>query len=192
MMAKVKVPWLRVIDASGCERLRCGHLEVVLAPPERPPFAVAARVVEEDTWLILSAAVAVTEPPDHPLRMLTELLELRPAPPGSVVVREAAPLQLLAVVHDLDRTPSCCSVWVAEALTTACREASARGLSSLALPLLGAGHGLLSAADSAAVLGPALAAAPHGSLRRIWLVVNEELREEVLESLAGAGARSGG
>ena len=189
MTGAATVPWLRIIDSAGRERLRCGHLEVVLAPSDRPPFAVAGRVVEEDTWLILSAAVEVHEPPDHPLRLLTELLELRPAPPGSVVVRETSPLQLLAVVHDLDRAPSCRQAWVAGALSAAIAEAVARGLTSLELPLLGHGHGVLSAAESAAVLAPALAAAPHGGLRRIWLVVPDEQREEVLAVLPGAAAR---
>lgn len=176
-------PWLRIIDESGEEQLRCGHLEVVPAAAERPPFPVAATIVEEDTWLVLSASPAVREPGEHPLRLLTDLLRALPAPPGSVVVREGEPLRLLAVIHDLDREPSCRPEWIVQALGAACREAAARGLTSLALPLLGSIHSVLSAPQSAAILATALAAAPHGGLRRIWLVVPERERQRVLGAL---------
>jgi len=179
-------PWLRVIDESGEESLRCGHLEVVLASEAHPPFPVAARIVEEDTWLILSASVTVRESPGHPPRLLTELQETLPALLGSVVVREKNSLQLLAVIHDLDRHPSCSPESISRALSAACREAAARGLTSIALPLLGNGHSIFSPVESAAVLATALAAAPHGGLRRIWLVVPEAVRQEVLAVLLAA------
>ncbi len=180
-------PWLRVIDESGAEHLRCGHLEVTLASEAHPPFPVAARIVEEDTWLILSASVTVRESSEHPLRLLTELQEAQPAVLGSVIVREEDDLlQLLAVIHDLDRHPSCCPESIALAVSAACREAATRGLTSIALPLLGSGHGVLSPGESAAVLATSLAAAPHAGLRRIWLVVPEAVRQEVLATLLAA------
>lgn len=180
-------PWLRVIDESGVERLRCGHLEVVLAPENQPPFPVAARIVEEDTWLILSASVTIRDSPDHPLRLLTNLLDVRPVSLGSVVVREDDPLQLLAVIHDFDRHPFCHPESIIQALSEACREAADRGLASIALPLLGNGHGGFSAVQSASVLARALAAAPHGGLRRVWMVVPDGVRQKVLKALLATG-----
>jgi hypothetical protein len=178
-------PWLRILGPGREIILRCGHLPVVVAPATRPPFPVAAQIVEEDTWQVLSAAVVVREPPEHPLRLLAELGGAHPLPPGSVVVREGEPMQLLAVIHDLDQVPSCRPAWLAQALNEVLREGARRGLTSLALPLLGSVHGVLSPLQSAAILGAVLPATAHGGLRRIWLVVPDGEREAVLEVLTG-------
>jgi hypothetical protein len=184
-------PWLRILGAGREVTLRCGHLPVVVAPATRPPFPVAAQIVEEDTWLVLSASIAVREPREHPLRLLTELSGAHPLPPGSVVVREGEPMQLLAVIHDLDQVPSCRPEWLAQALNGVLREAAKRGLTSLALPLLGSIHGVLSPLQSAAILASVLPETEHGGLRRIWLVVPDGDREEVLEVLTGNASSEG-
>lgn len=146
----------------------CG-VRIVVAPPDAPPFLVEAEVLEEDTFLVLSASPAVIEPPGHPLRVLHAAHEAEPVPPGSVVVRTGHPLRLLAVVHDLARDPTWRPEWVETALVTALREARDRGVRALATPVLGAGHGRMPAEAFASMLRRALARQGPSNLRRIWL-----------------------
>lgn len=114
---------------------------------DEPPFEPEAVVREVDTWLVLSAAPDLVEPPDggapDPADLLRGADAYEPRTPGSVVVREGTFLELLAVVHDLDREPSCRPEWVDEALERVMEELHARGAGSVALPVLGAVHGTL-------------------------------------------------
>ena len=64
--------------------------------------------------------------------------------PGTVIARGSNPIHFLAVVHDLDQTPTVREEWVAKALEQIIREVNARDIRSLAVPLLGGVHGSLS------------------------------------------------
>ena len=59
-------PNLRLVPGGRDRRLE-GVL-VTVAPAARPPFAVAAVAVEDDTFSVLAADPAVREPADHPIR----------------------------------------------------------------------------------------------------------------------------
>ena len=76
-------------------------MNIVAAAPERQPFPIDARVEEEDTYLVLSAAAVLSEPSAHPLRVLHEAHSAQPHPPGAVLVRAGVPLRLLAVTWSL-------------------------------------------------------------------------------------------
>ena len=161
---------------------------MVVAPPEEPPFAVAATVVEEDTWLVPSAEQEIKPPADHPLRIMTELLEAEPLEPGSVVVVSKAPLLLLAVVYDLGKEPICRPEWVASALGEVFRIAEERNISTLALPLLGVRHGRLLVTVFVDIFTNSIRETPLRHLRKVWLSMEVELTREV-RSLLEAYAR---
>lgn len=115
-------PRLRLIPGGRSSRLVIGSVDIVVAPENKPPFKTDARAYEEDTFLVLSAPVDFTEPPVSLTRLLTELRKIKPEKPGSVLVRGKSPLQLLAVVHDLNQEPSWRENWVAKALEAVFRE----------------------------------------------------------------------
>ncbi|MGB6363143.1 MAG: hypothetical protein WBG64_10790, partial [Thermoanaerobaculia bacterium] len=73
-----------------------GGVRLVAAPAAQPPFPVDAVVVEEDTYLVLSAETDLRIPGEHPLRVMTAAHELEPELPGSVLVRSGQPLELAA------------------------------------------------------------------------------------------------
>ncbi len=139
-----------------------------------PEPGVEALVVEEDTYLVLSAAPEVREPRGSRLRTFHEAYATHAAAPGSVVVREGSPVRLLAVVHDLSREPSWTEEWVAEAVAAALREAEARGVRSLALWPLGRVHGALPRETLVSLLRTALESGTRRQLARICLVVPED------------------
>lgn len=142
---------------------------VVVAPRSRPPFAVDALVLEEDTWLALSAAPLVREPAEHPIRTMTAAWEAEPAEPGSIRMRSGRPLRILAVVHDLSLDPSWRVEWIDAALRRAFAEARRRGLGAVGVEPLGAVHGRFPEPEFDALLDRTLRAEAEQP-RAVWRI----------------------
>lgn len=149
------------------------------------PFALEAVVREDDTYNVLSAE-PWPRPQSRPLEpSLAEAVEAEPAPPGGVVVREGSPLELLAIVHDLELEPSWREEWIASATAAALREAERRALTSIAFPLLGTRYGAPDRRRVLRLLARALQAGPIGRLRRLWLVLPPDATADGLDVLDG-------
>lgn len=146
-------------------------VHVVMAPREQPPFSVEAMVLEEDTYLVLSADPRPGEAhPEHPIRVMTSLLEVEPKEPGTIVVRDRSPIEIAAIVHDLDEEPSWREEWVVSALDRAIAEAERLQLHALGLEMLGAIHGRLERPRFLQLLRHALQRSDPQSIERIWLI----------------------
>lgn len=147
-------------------------VQVVATLPGDPPFPLDAVVLEEDTYLVLSAEATLRLPGEHPLRVIHAAFDARPEPIGSVLVRAGDPLRLLAVVHDLSQDTTCRPEWVEVALERVLAVAEERRLRSLGLPLLGTVHGRVAPQQAAALLATALDRARPASLRQLWLILD--------------------
>jgi hypothetical protein len=156
----------------------------VAAPDDQSPFPVQARAEEEDTYLVLSAPTTGVRQAEHPIRLMTALWDVDPLEPGSVVVKPGNPLRLLAVVHDLDLDPTCKEDWVAQAMGGIRQEVLSRGITSLALPLIGCIHGRLPADLFAGLLSVWFRQESALPLKRLWLVAEPDQGQVVLEELA--------
>jgi hypothetical protein len=142
-----------------------------MAPREQPPFQIEAMVVEEDTYLVLSTDPRAGEPhPEHPIRVMTSLLEVEPKEPGTLLVRDRVPLELAAIVHDLDEEPSWREEWIVSALDRALAEAERRRLRAIGLEMLGSIHGRLARPRFLQILRQALQRSNPRQLERIWLI----------------------
>jgi len=144
-----------------------GVPRLIHAPPGEPPFPVDALVEEEDSYLSLSAEPALEMPGEHPVRVMTAAREAEEIEPGNVVVRDGAPLRLLAVVHRLHESPTWRERWIARAVENLCVEVERRQIRALGTPLLGTVHGKLSPQRSFELLAPLLA---EEGLQRVWVV----------------------
>jgi hypothetical protein len=147
-------------------------LRLAVAPPERPPFAIDALVVEDDTWHVLGSDPGFRPTHEHPIRLMRELAAAEPLAPGEVTVEESVPLRLRAVVYDLDQDPILREEWIAEALAEVFAIVADRNLESLALPLLGTRHGRLPPERALGLIDQALAGRSPRPCRRLWLVVD--------------------
>ena len=164
-------PPLRLIHGGRSSRATQGVVQVVMAPREQPPFAVDAIVVEEDTYLVLSADPRAGEPhPEHPIRVMTSLLEVEPKAPGTIVVRERAPLEFAAIVHDLDEEPSWREEWIVSSLDHALPKRSEGSSARSGLEMLGAIHGRIERPRFLQLLRQALQRCDPRRLERIWLI----------------------
>jgi len=164
-------PRLRLIRGGRPSRFTMGSVDIVVAPENKPPFRTDAVAYEEDTFLVLSAPAELNEPPEPLIRLLTKLREMKPEKPGSVLVKAPSPLQLLAIIHDLNQEPSWKEEWVAKALEGIFRETEQRKLHSLALPFLGTRHGSLGRERFLVLLRSVLKETATHSLKRIWLML---------------------
>lgn len=160
-----------------------GSMSIVAAPENSSPFDVDAIVFEEDTWLVLSADPKACEPEEHPIRLMTELIEAQPEPVGSVLIKGRNPTRFLAIVHDVDQDPTWREEWVESALKEILRLAEHRSLRSVKLPLLGTLHGRLEKQRFVVLLGRALAQATFNHLKSLWLVAPAEACPDIIDSL---------
>ena len=145
-----------------------------MGPRDEPPFAIDALVREEDTFLVLSGEPDPRGPgSEHPIRVMTALLDVEPQPPGTVLVRERVPLEMLAVVHDLSEDPTWREDWIAEAIRGVLAEAEARGLHLIGMEMLGTVHGRLERPRFIQILRGVLRQVKPRSLERVWLIAPE-------------------
>jgi O-acetyl-ADP-ribose deacetylase (regulator of RNase III) len=144
---------------------------------------VDAVAAEEDTFLVLSADPVVRDPKEHPVRLMTRVIETQAEAPGSVIVKGGSPLRLLAIVHDLSQEPSWREEWIASALDAIFREAESRKLQSIALPLIGTKHGSLEKRRFVVLLRHALERTLPRYLKRLWLIIPDGTSGKILEMI---------
>ena len=86
-------------------------------------------------------------------------------------MKQGEPYRYLAVVHDLDRDPSCRAIWILAALASLKQELQHHtNVRSLAMPLLGVRHGPLSIMESLNLMLQAMDG-ERWALDRLWLQV---------------------
>ncbi len=153
-------------------------VELAIALHRTVPSDVDAVVAEEDRYLVLSADSEILEAEGDAANIVQEACNAEALEPGTVLVRGSNPIHFLAIVHDLDQSPTWREEWIAKALEKLFSEVKDRDIRSLALPLLGGVHGSFSTTQFAVALCSALKKAMPESLLRIWLLLeNNDARE---------------
>jgi hypothetical protein len=145
-------------------------VKIIICRESEPPFAPDAVVVEDDTQRVLGADPVARERYEDVGRALERAEAAEPEEPGSILVREGAPVTFHAIVHDLESEPSWSEAWVVDALYRVLGEADRRQLSAIAMPILGAVHGSLETRRFAQLLRSALCEARLEQLEKVWLV----------------------
>jgi hypothetical protein len=174
---------LRLIDGGLHCEISFHHLRIVAAPENAPPFDVDGFAFEEDTWLVMSADPKICEPQEHPIRLMTDLMETKPEPVGSVLIQGNHPLRFLAIVHDVNQEPTWKEEWIKSALKEIFRKAEQRMLQAIGLPLLGTLHGRLKNHRFAVLLGRVLQQTTFNHLQRLWLITSPMITSEIIEML---------
>jgi hypothetical protein len=173
-------PKLRVIQGGQSVSHRIGAIEVVPATMRAQPFAVDIRILEEDTWLIMGSAPILHETTSHPIRLMTDLIYQQPHKAGDVLLRGK---QWLAVIYDLDQEPLCRAQWIISALQKILALSEQKGITALALPLLGSTHGPLSWEQSLEIITNTLREHEGMHLQRIWLIVKKDHQQAIQDRI---------
>ncbi|MEJ2060364.1 MAG: hypothetical protein P8Y64_07740 [Gammaproteobacteria bacterium] len=127
---------MQLIQGTRDRVFTCGDVALRVVTRSTAPV----RVLEEDTWRVLSAPARLPGEDEHPMRVMTDLVEQQPDPAGSLVVSGR---RWYAILHDFDQSPSFREAWLQQALAAVLQRAAQEGLNRLALPLLGVMHGAL-------------------------------------------------
>jgi hypothetical protein len=165
-----------MILARGYRVTRNPHI-VIAETNAAPGFVIDARVLEEDTYLVLSAEPRPQEVHRSPRRLLRAAKKTVPIEPGSVLVRSTDDVtELLAVVHDLELEPSSKEEWVALALNSVFAEVDRFRFTTLAIPALGSHHDALAVSVFARLFREILESTGATSLTRILLHLPKDTR----------------
>jgi len=176
------VPTLHLVSDDYGRALVFQGVRIVAAPEERPPFAVDAVAFEEDTNLLMSARAELRAPEESFSSLLTEIAAFEPVEPGTVVAQGEAPLRLLAIVHDIEQTPTWRKSWVKQAVAALLAEADEHAIEALCVPVLGSVHGAMSTAQFAAMFRQALEAQAPKKLLRVWVMVSDNESDALLDA----------
>lgn len=168
------MPRLQLISDDYGRALIFRGVRIAAAPGDRAPFPVAAVALEEDTNLLMSARAEIRAPAESFGELVDDMASFEPAEPGTVVAQGDSPVRLLAIIHDIEQTPTWNEAWIERALSGLLQETERRKLGSLCLPVLGSLHGNMSTSRFASLLRLALEQRPPKRLRRIWALVPEE------------------
>lgn len=174
---------LKILNGRNCYAMRCATYPVVAAPAGSPPFDVDAIVLEEDTFLVMSAPPEVRDVKAPMMEIMTKLVETLSERPGCVLVKDRNPLRFLAVIYDFNEEPICREEWIESALGNIWQETKSRSLRSVGLPLLGTGYGVISTRRSIEILKHGLKETQPPSLERLWLIISKETGIEDLRRM---------
>lgn len=177
-MLSPQKPALRLITGGLAKKFCLSGVTVMAAPLENAPFNVQAMVREEDTYLLLSENPTIREPRETVRQLTQEAAEFEPIPPGSVLRVGGKPLQLVAVVYDIEEEPNCRDAWIDLALKETLLIAQKNRFEAIAIPLLGVRHGKISPTHFIRRLVRTLGKNPHDTLKRLWLKVPPHHLEE--------------
>lgn len=163
-------PKLTLLRGGRASSARIEQLQIIAEVSQKPSFEADFEVFEEDLFLVLSAPCVIPDVQQHPVRVMTEVLDAKPRALGEIV---RSGRRLLAVVHDLSRDPTTTEQSVSEALFAALRLADREKASALRLPLLGSLHGPISEKRSIDLILQAISGLALPNLKRLGIAGRE-------------------
>jgi len=141
------------------------------AETSSPAFPVDVQIIEEDTWQVLSADNTARDIHEHPIRLMTGLVDQQPLPVGKIQINGC---RWQAVIVDFDQYPVCQHDWIVNVYRQIVEQAVADQFGVISMPLLGVRHGCVTINESLSILLNLIKLQPETSTLCIWLHVPEE------------------
>lgn len=175
---------IRLIWNKANHTVKVGSIEVYAAPREYPPFTCQALVQEQDTNLLLGDQQTVIEP-EQPAWYLANTLE-RDQPvyrPGDVVMKRGQPMQLMAIVHDIEQEPTTNLETIRLAWQNVMQITAQKNISHLGVPALGSVHGKIACIDSLQALAEVVRSQAPDCLQKIWIILQKDQHLDLVSLL---------
>lgn len=147
-----------------------GSIEITVAPPQCPPFAVDAVVEEQDTSLVLGTEPAIRETRESYSLLVRKMIRQKPLAMSEIIVKKGYPLRFTAIVYDIEKKPACREEWVKAALKNILDQCKKHKVKTLSMPLPGTTHGKIGKEQSLNLLKSILLACNPVYPQKIWLV----------------------
>lgn len=173
-------PKLSLIQGGRDRSWQFGALNVWIAVAHEAPFFPDYELIEEDTWRVIGAGRKFREVKEHPIRVMTDVVDQPALEAGSCFRRGR---RVFLVMHDIEQDPVCRPEWIDTALACAFRCVDRQQGGSLSLPPPGVEHGHFSLRKSLAALTGALRVAKCEHLGRVWLQVTRAQIDEATRLL---------
>jgi hypothetical protein len=139
---------------SNTQILGVGKHRLHLIRKGTPEIPAEITVVEDDTWQLMSAENHLAAYSEHPVRLMTELIDQKPVSTGTVLRRNN---HWKIIIYDLDKDPISRTEWIELAFINLLSETRKPVISSLSMPLPGCSHGPVNAQDSLEIVINSLA-----------------------------------
>lgn len=173
---------LRLINGGLDYTCQIGATRIAIVPLEAPTPEVDALVIEQDTHAVLAVDTQIAVTNETVAKVADQLAGFVPYKLGDVVVKQAQPLQLYAIVHDLDHSPSWTETWIISALNATFTLARKRQLKRLGMAALGTVHGRLPLERFIELLAETVASRSDGP-GQIWLGVRRSQCQTAIAAL---------
>jgi hypothetical protein len=171
---------LTILEGGRDKQTTVNTVTLAVIPDSTSPLPVDTRVFEEDTYLVLTVDPVMRYTEEHPVRLMTRLMETNPQKTGSIVTNNAS---WYAVVHDLDAEPTWRTEWVKNAYLETFMLGEKKRVQRIGLPLLGSVHGNFSPVKSLEMLIKVIKSIPFQHLKRILLLVPPQDCKKIQECL---------
>lgn len=129
---------LKVLEGGRDKQVTVNTVNLAVVANSLSPLLVNVRIFEEDTHLVLTVDPVMRHTKEHPIHLMTRIMETKPRKPGSIIIKNAS---WYAIVHDLNVEPSWRQEWIENAYLAALRLGETKHVQKLGLPLLGSVHG---------------------------------------------------
>ena len=136
---------------------------------ESLPYSAEVMVFEEDTNLILTADREIHYQEEHPIRLMTDIMNARKHRPGSLVVKDKS---WYAVVIDVNAETMCQPLSVSEAYINVFAHLNSKKIVSAGIHLLGLIHGKMPINQAVNLFLGGLNTQNINCLKHIWVVVS--------------------
>ncbi len=133
-----------------------------------------ALIIEQDTFMLLQTDPVLEEPQSSSRTLAHEIEKQEPLTPGVVLTTGKKPIQLTAIVYDIDHDPLCKEEWIETALTNVFTEIKKRNLRSLCMPMLGIKHGNIFPHRFLEILQSVRSTTSNTGLKRITIFATDE------------------
>lgn len=154
---------------------------ICVSDDEKLPDIIDAEIIEEDTWQVLAADTTARDLDEHPIRLMTSLIDQKPLSPGEVVIKGK---QWRAVIYDLDEDPPCNREWTRKALERIHHLLKKQNIDNISVSLPGIRYGCLEWRPSLALVLSELAISPGNKTLKIWLQIPRNRMTDVTRELA--------
>jgi hypothetical protein len=160
---------MKLILGGRSKHISCNGVQVTVIDNESLPYSAEVMVFEEDTHLILTADREIHYQEEHPIRLMTDIMNARKNRLGSLVVNDRS---WYAVVIDVNAETMCQPQSVSEAYINVFAHLNSKKIVSAGMHLLGLIHGKMVINQAVNLFLGGLHTQNINCLRHIWVVVS--------------------
>jgi hypothetical protein len=169
-----------VLEGGRDKQATVNNLSLAIIPDSHPSLPVDIRVFEDDTHLVLTVDPVMRYTEEHPIRLMTKIMETKPRKPGSIITNSN---RWYAIIHDLDAEPSWRHKWIEDAYLAALKLGETKHVQRIRLPLLGSVHGNFSPERSLEILIQVIKSLTFQHLNKILILVPHQDCEKTKQYL---------